>query len=98
MKPYNARIVILTPGKPQALSETPRPVKTVTVAALAENTTAVHIGGPNVRARAGEANGLPMLVTSSRPDTATFDDVDLSQIWIDAITASEGISFLAWEL
>lgn len=95
MKPYNARVVILTPGKPQPLCELPKLVKTVTVAALAANTTAIHIGGSGVRARAGEANGLPMM-GGNRPDTATFENVDLSQIFIDAITASEGVSFLAW--
>ena len=96
MKPYNARVVILTPGKPQPLSETTRLVSTVTVTALAANTTAIHVGGSQVRARAGEANGLPMS-GGTRPDSATFDSVDLSQIWIDAITAGEGVSFLAWE-
>lgn len=96
MKPINNRVVILTPGKPQALSEFSRQVSTVTVSALAANTTAIHIGGPNVRARAGEANGLPMS-GGTRPDSATFNNVDLFDIWIDAITASEGCSYLAWQ-
>lgn len=96
MKPYNARVVILTPGKPQPLSETPRPVATVTVVALAANATAIHIGGSNVRASVGSANALPMS-GGTRPDSATFANVDLSQIWIDAITANDGVSFLAWE-
>jgi len=95
MKPYNQRVIVTTPGQPVPLSQVPRPVKTVTISAFAANTTAIHIGGKEVRARVGEANGLPMN-GGTRPDQATFDDVDLADIWIDAITALEGISYLAW--
>lgn len=96
MTPINGRITILTPGKPQPLWAIPRSVRTVTISALAANASAIHVGGFSVRARAGEANGLPMS-GGTRPDQATFDNVDLSQIWIDAVTAAEGVSFLAWE-
>lgn len=96
MRPINGRVIVNTPGTPRPLSDVARRVSKVYVAALAGNTTAIHIGGAGVRARAGEANGLPM-VGGTRPDTATFDNVDLAEIWIDAITAAEGVSYLAWE-
>lgn len=70
-------------------------VKTVTVAALPGNTTVCYIGGTGTRARVGEENALPMN-GGTRPDMWTWTDVDLSQIWIDAVTANEGVTFLAW--
>jgi hypothetical protein len=93
--PRNARIIVPTPGKAVPLSDYSLPVKTVTVSALAGNTTAVAIGGASVRARAGEMNGLPMS-GGTRPDMWTWTDVDLGTIWVDAITANEGVSYLAW--
>ena len=96
MRPINSRVIVNTPGVPRPLSEQSRKVSTVPVTALAATTTAIHIGGPNVRARAGEANGLPMS-GGTRPDSATFDNVDLFDFYIDAITASEGCSYLALE-
>ena len=96
MRPINSRIIVNTPGTPRPLSEGSRSVVTVTITALAANTTAIHVGGPAVRARAGEANGLPMS-GGTRPDSATFNSVDLADIWIDAINAGDGVSFLAWE-
>ena len=95
MKPYNARVIVLTSGKAVPLSEIPLPVKTVTVAALPGNTTVCYIGDASVRARAGEQNGLP-INGGTRPDMWTWNDVDLSQIWLDAVTANEGVSLLAW--
>lgn len=95
MRPLNSRVIVFEPGTAVPLYNVSMPVKTVTVAALSGNTTAIHIGGANVRARAGEANGLPMS-GGTRPDMWTWTDVDLSQIYIDAITAEEGVSFLAW--
>ena len=95
MIPRNARVVVSTPGKAIPLCDYSMPVKTVTVAALAANTTAIAIGGASVLARAGEMNGLPMN-GGTRPDMWTWTDVDLSTIWIDAITANEGVSYLAW--
>lgn len=93
--PRNARIIVPAPGKAVPLSEWSMLVKTVTVAALATNTTAIAIGSASVLARAGEMNGLPMN-GGTRPDMWTWNDVDLSTIWIDAITANEGVSYLAW--
>ena len=95
MKPYNARIIVLTPGVAVPLSEQPVNVVSVTVAAFPGNATAVYIGGPSVRARAGEQNGLPVN-GGTRPDMWTWANVNLADIWIDACTANEGVSLLAW--
>lgn len=95
MKPYNSRVIVIAPGTPRPLCDHPFVVKEVTIAALATNTRAIHVGGSGVRARDGEANGLPVL-NGQRPDMWTWHDVDLSQVWIDAIIAEEGVSILAW--
>lgn len=92
MKPYNARVIVNTPGTAVPLSEAPMRAITVTVVAFAANTEDVHIGARGVRARAGEANGLPIAAR----EAFTWNDVDLSEIWIDAEVALEGVSCLAW--
>lgn len=95
MKPINNRVIVLTPGKCVPLSEQPMPVKTVTVAALPGNTAVCYIGASGVRARVGEENALPVN-GGTRPDMWTWNDVDLADIWIDAVTANEGVTYLAW--
>ena len=95
MIPFNARVIVLIPGKAVPLCDYSKPVKTVTIAAFPDNTNVVYVGGPSVRARIGEQNGLPVN-GGTRPDMWTWPDVDLSAIWIDAVTANEGVSFLAW--
>lgn len=105
MKPFNARVVILTPGKPQPLCELPKLVKTVTIFALAANTGVIHVGGPGVRAAEGSANGYHLIGGSNhvgRPDALTlpppgipYEAIDLNDWWIDATVAGEGVSIVA---
>lgn len=94
MKPFNSRVIVITPGIPRPLSDVSKIASKVHVAALAGNTTAIVLGGPDVRASTGSVNGLPMN-GGTRPDVATFENIDLSQWWVDAATALEGISYLA---
>jgi hypothetical protein len=95
MSPLNARVIVLTPGQPVPLSQQPLVVRMVTVAAIPGNTNVVYLGGANVRARVGEQNALPVN-GGARPDMWTWADVDLSHIWIDAVTALDGVTWLAW--
>jgi hypothetical protein len=95
MSPLNARVIVLTPGQSVPLSDQPLVVRSVTVAAIPGNANVVYLGGSNVRARVGEQNALP-INGGTRPDMWTWVDVDLSQIWIDAVTANEGVTWLAW--
>mgnify|MGYP001591235944 CR=1 FL=1 len=91
MKPYNARVVVPIPGRCVQLSDTPQGVLEIHVQSLIENTGYVCIGGPGVRARAGERNSPHM----DAGETFSWKlPTDLSQWWIDATVANEGVCIL----
>lgn len=90
----HGRTVVQTAGKPQVLRAEPLSVSRLTVAALQANTTSVFVGTSAVRARTGEANSIP-LNGGTRPDMWTFGPVDISTMYVDAVTADEGITWIA---
>jgi hypothetical protein len=94
---YNNRVIVPTPGKPVRLSDAPITVRAVTIAAFPANATRVCLGNESVRAADGELNALP-LVGGVRPDTHTppYPQTDLSTIWVDAVTANEGVVVAGW--
>jgi hypothetical protein len=85
------RQIVTVPGTPMSLSSVPRIAALLTVCAFPENTTRVVVGNADVRARAGEMNGIP-LNGGTRPDMRTYENVDLSKMFVDAVTANEGIA------
>lgn len=60
----------------------------VDIFALHGNTDRIYIGDENVSAIAGTQAGTPM----SAGDVKSYDNVDLSMIWIDAAIVHEGVS------
>lgn len=66
----------------------PLRVRHVDVFALPRNTDRIYIGDMNVSAIEGTEAGTPM----SANDVKSYDDVDLSWIWITAVIAGEGVS------
>lgn len=68
------------------------PIRSLAVRAIETNTNAVVIGGSGVVAAAATRNGVPLVPTS--PPLVLEDIDDLSDLWVDAITAAEGLSFL----
>lgn len=61
--------------------------------AVETNTNAVVIGGSGVVAAAATRNGVALVPTGS---PIVLEDIDdLGDIWVDAITSGEGLSFLA---
>jgi hypothetical protein len=62
----------------------------VSVSPLPANTTVVYVGGPNTKATLGSENGIALVPTAA--PFAFFTD-DLSDIWVDARTNGEGVSF-----
>ena len=87
------RQIVPTPGKPVRLTDWSQRVQNVTIWAFPENTGVVYIGGSCVRARAGERRGAP-LNGGTRPDAVTFVNVNLYDVWIDAVVANEGVTWL----
>lgn len=63
----------------------------VDVVALATNTDTVWIGSDRVNATSGGERGMPLL----KQDVASWDNVDLSTIYIAAEVANEGVTWLA---
>jgi hypothetical protein len=91
MKLFPGRTIVNTPGIAVPLSESSLLVRTVSGFAFAANTDDVHVGDRRVRARVGEASGALL----DARESFTFDNVDLSEVWIDAIVANEGVTWLA---
>ena len=91
-KPYHLRVIVPTPGNAVPLSDTPRPVLEVHIQSLLENTGYICVGGPGVRARAGERNSPSM---DAKETFSWKQPTDLSHWWIDATVADEGVCVLA---
>ncbi len=92
MKPYNSAVIVLNPGKCVPLSDSPKRVLELHVQSLIENTGYVCIGGPGVRARAGERNSPQM----DAGETFSWKQpTDLSWWYVDATVANEGVCILA---
>lgn len=94
MSLMHGRAIVPTPGTPMALYQSPLAVSKLTVCALQANTTSVFVGTSSVRARTGEANAIP-LNGGTRPDMQTFGGLDLSTVYVDAVTANDGITWVA---
>lgn len=67
---------------------TPLRVRHVDVFALPRNTDRIYIGDENVEAIAVPQAGTPM----SANDVKSYDNVDLSMVWITAVIVGEGVS------
>lgn len=93
----NGRLVVPTPGTPVALSEAAeledyasRPVRGLTLVALPTNTGRVAFGGSTIDAADATLNG-GWLDTGDNADIPA--GADLSQWFVDAENAGEGVSF-----
>ncbi len=83
--------LITTAGFREPLSVTPLSARKLFIQALASNTTLVFVGDVSVLAAAVSPAGIGLDASES----LILEDVDLSQVYIDARTAGEGVSWLA---
>ncbi len=83
----NPNATIPIPTKRQ-LWPTPLRVRHVDVFALPSNTDRLYIGDENVEAITKPQVGTPM----SAGDIKSYDDVDVSLIWVHSVVVSEGAS------
>lgn len=97
MRPMSWGLTVEATGDPNAatpiptkrrLRGTPLRVRHVDVFALPGNTDRIYIGDENVEAIASPQAGTPM----SAGDAKSYDDVDLSMIWIHSVIVGEGVS------
>ena len=97
MKPLSWGVTVEATGDPNAttpiptkrqLWPTPLRVHHVDIFALPGNTDRIYIGDHNVEAIAKPQAGVPLLADASQ----SYDDVDVSLIWIHSVVVSEGAS------
>lgn len=97
MKPMSWGLTVEATGDPNAatpiptkrrLWPTPMRVRHVDIFARHRNTDRIYIGDENVSAIEETEAGTPM----SAGDVKSYDDVDLSLIWITSIIVGEGVS------
>lgn len=100
----SGRIIIAAAGTPKQLGKDAATTMTpatgsdgaitrLIVRAIETNTNHVVLGGPGVVAAAATRNGVALAPTG--PPLILEDVDDLTDIWVDAITSGEGLSFLA---
>lgn len=85
------RATVTTPGTPVALGGQQRVEKLIIVAET-NNTNPVVVGGEGVIAAIGTREGVP-LDPSSGESRIELCNTDLSRVFIDAVTATEGVTF-----
>jgi hypothetical protein len=97
MKPLAWGLTVEATGDPNAATPIPTArrlwpvplrVRHVDIFALPGNTNRIYIGDMNVSAISGTQAGTPM----SANDVKSYDDVDLSMLWITAVIVGEGVS------
>ena len=97
MKPLSWHVSVEAVGDPNAatpiptarqLWPTPLRVQHVDVFALSTNSDRIYIGDWNVSAIEGTEAGTPMLNGAVK----SYDDVDLSKVYITSVIVGEGVS------
>jgi hypothetical protein len=69
----------------------PFTVVRVDIFALDANTDRIYVGGVDASAVASNQRGAPL----SAKEQIWFENVDLANVWIDAVVAGEGVSWIA---
>lgn len=95
----NAPVQVSTPGTAVRLADSPRtpsitPIS-VTVQALPTNTGNVTVGDSAVVAGPGTQPSPTARGITLRPyDAISIDVADISDIWVDAVTANDGVTWV----
>lgn len=72
--------------------------KTVVIQALSTNTSEIAIGDANVKAKTGtQASPERRGIGLASKNIISIDINDSAQIWVDAITAKDGVTYLVLE-
>lgn len=85
----DGRAVVTTPGTAVPLSTSAIEITAVTVCAEIDNTGYVTVGGATVVNSLTTRRGIPL----AAGDTQTFSTNLLGNVWIDAQTAGDGVTF-----
>ena len=91
----HGRCICAVPGKPVQLSNDSTVRTRIVCQALRSNTAYVGLGGFGVLIRDGEQNTISLSVpAASTPQMQEFSGVALSDIWLDATVANEGVAYV----
>ena len=80
-------------GTPEQIVANSLRMAWVEIEALDTNTGDVYWGNAYVRAVSGGQAGLPLRVIDSRGDRLRFENIDLSELWIDVRVINEGVTW-----
>src|SRR5438552_3140284 len=90
----SGRAVVATPGTAVRLSASSVAIQSIIVTAETDNTNVVTVGGSDVVGALATRKGVPLAAGASVAFVANRDGVDeLSDIYVDAITATEGVTY-----
>jgi hypothetical protein len=88
------RKVVASAGTAEPLSATNLPVARVIISAETNNTNPVVVGDANVVASLATRQGTPISpLADDDPSMIELFDVDLKDVYIDAVTSTEGVTF-----
>lgn len=91
----SGRATVATPGTPVRLSPTSIAIRTLIITAETDNTNVVTVGGADVVGALATRKGVPLANGMSVTFSAHEDGIDeLSDVYIDAITATEGVTYI----
>ncbi len=91
----SGRQVVTTGGTAVRLSSTSVAINRITITAETDNTNPVTVGGSDVVGALATRKGVPLAAGQSITFDAQVDGVDeLGDIYIDAVTSTEGVTYL----
>ena len=86
----DGRQTVTTAGTEVQLSSSSIPCARVVITAETDNTNAVVVGGDSVIAALATRRGIPLFAG----DSIVVKTNNLNKIWIDAITDTEGVTYI----
>lgn len=92
---FHGRQTVVTPGKPVRITDTPRMCVFARFSALEANTGSCAVGGPWVSALDGNYNTKRITIDVDMVIDFTSEgkSFDLSELYLDAEVANEGVTF-----
>lgn len=95
MAVISGKTVVATAGEPVRLSDAPIAVSALWIQARHDNTGDVYIGGRETRALNDDIGYRLDAGDKFPPDDGPLANVDLSEWYVDADTADDGINWIA---
>lgn len=82
-------------GHAEPLTDYPLMAMRLHLEAIPANTDLVYVGGPETHAGQPAGSSLMGDATNKKPGGFVFDNVDLQNVYVDALVADEGVSWMA---